>query len=238
MALSEVIVFQTAVDAEAGAQRGGEHAAAGGGADEGEGLEVQLHTAGRRTGLDHDVDAEVLHRRVEVLLHHGRKAVDFVDEKHVVGLQRGEQSSQVAGLVEHRTGGGFNAHTQLVGDDVAEGGLAQTRRAVEQHMVQRLATVLGGTDEDLEVLHHLLLTGETVEPRGAQRAFYLFLLCGYIISCQIVVHGAKIALFFLTAKSFSKTTTTNLIFNTKHIFEKKAGKGPKSSIYKIVTISI
>jgi hypothetical protein len=105
-------------------------------------------------------------------------------------------------------------------------------------VVEGFASVLGGTDEDLEVLHHLLLTGETVEPRGAQRAFYLFLLCGYIISCQIVIHDAKIALFFLTAKSFSKTTTTNLIFNTKHIFGKKAGKEAKSSIYKIVTISI
>ena len=182
-----VIVLQTAVDAEAGAQRSREHAAARGGADERERLEAQLHRARRRAALYHDVDTEVLHGAVEILLDDGRQTVYLVDEEHVVGLQRGEQSGQVAGLVEHRAAGGLDAHAELVGDDVAEGRLAETRRAVEQHMVERLAALLGGAHEDLEVLHHLMLPGKTVEPRGAQGTLYLFLFRGDTAAVETVV---------------------------------------------------
>ena len=102
--------------------------------------------------------------------------MDFVDEKHVVGLQRSEQSGQVTGLVEHRAAGGLDTNTQLVGNDVAEGSFTETRRSVKEHMVERFAAFFGGSDEDFEVLHYLVLTGKAVEPRGAQRTLYIFLL--------------------------------------------------------------
>ena len=108
--------------------------------------------------------------------------MDLVDEEHVVGLQGGEEAGEVAGLVEHGAGGGLDTDAQLVGNDVGEGGLAEAGRAVEEDMVEGLAAVLGGADEDLEVLHHLLLAGETVEPRGAQRTFYLFLFGGNTVA--------------------------------------------------------
>ena len=41
-----VVILQVGVDAKAGSQRGGEHAAAGGGSHEGEGIEVYLYGAG------------------------------------------------------------------------------------------------------------------------------------------------------------------------------------------------
>ena len=113
--------------------------------------------------------------------------MNLVDEEHVVGLEGGEQACQVAGLVEHRTTGGLDTDTEFVGDDIGEGGFTETRRAVEEHMVEGFAAVLGGADEDLEVFHHLLLTGETVESRGSQSALYIFLLRGNGTAVEVVI---------------------------------------------------
>ena len=67
-------------------------------------------------------------------------------------------------------------------------------------MVEGLATVLGGTHEDLEVLHHLVLSGEAVEPRGTQSALYLFLFRGYNVAVESVIHNAKIQIIYDMAK--------------------------------------
>jgi predicted negative regulator of RcsB-dependent stress response len=67
-------------------------------------------------------------------------------------------------------------HTQLGRDDVAERGLAQARRAKQQHMVQRLFAHLGGADEDLQLLAHLDLADVLVEQLGAQGALNGFFL--------------------------------------------------------------
>ena len=87
----------------------------------------------------------------------------FVDEEHVVRLERGEQSGQVAGLVEHRAAGELEAHSQFVGNNVREGGLAQSGRAVEQGVIERLATIFGGFHKDAQVFYHVALAAEVVE---------------------------------------------------------------------------
>jgi hypothetical protein len=65
--------------------------------------------------------------------------VDLVDEEHVVALEVGQDRRQVLGFFEHRSRGLAQVHAEFVGNDVAERGLAQARRAEQQHMVQRLA---------------------------------------------------------------------------------------------------
>ena len=99
----------------------------------------------------------------------------LVDEEHVVGLQRSEDAGQVTGLVEHRAAGQFEAHAQLVGDDVAQRGLAQTGRAVQQGVVEGFATVFGGLYKHLQILHHFLLTGEVGEAERTERILKVFL---------------------------------------------------------------
>ena len=163
-----VVILQVHVDAEARSERPREQSAARRGADEREGCEVDLYRARAGPLVDQDVDAIILHRRVEVLLHDGAEAVDLVDEEHVVFLERRQQSGQVARLVEHRPRRHLEAHAQLVGDDVRERRLAQARRAVQQHMVERFLTHASGHDEHLQVLHHLALAAEAVEREGAQ----------------------------------------------------------------------
>ena len=70
--------------------------------------------------------------------------MDLVDEQHVVRLQVGQQRGQVAGALDHRAGGLAQVDAQLVGDDVRERGLAQARRAEDQHVVERLAALARG----------------------------------------------------------------------------------------------
>ena len=45
---------------------------------------------------DHDVDLEVLERRIEDLLDDRRQPVDLVDEQHVARLEVGEDRGEVA----------------------------------------------------------------------------------------------------------------------------------------------
>ena len=142
-------------DAEAVAQRVGQHAGAGGRADQGEGLQVELDRARRRAVADHDVDLVVLERRIEDLLDHRREPMDLVDEEHVVLLEVGQDRRQVLGLLQHRARGRAQVDAELVGDDVAERRLAEAGRAEQQHVVHRLAAHPRRADEDLELLARL-----------------------------------------------------------------------------------
>jgi hypothetical protein len=67
--------------------------------------------------------------------------MDLVDEQHIARLQIGQQRGQVAG--RSSTGpevlASGNAH--FAGDDVRQRGLAQPRRAKDQRVVERLASV-------------------------------------------------------------------------------------------------
>ena len=89
--------------------------------------------------------------------------MDLVDEKHVAPLQRGKDASKVARLVEDRARGDLETHAQLVGDDVAQSGLSQSGRAVEQGVVERLATVFSCFDKYAQVIDYALLTAKVVE---------------------------------------------------------------------------
>ena len=83
----------------------------------------------------HDVQGVVLHGGVEDLLDGAGQAVDLVDEEDVALVQVGEDRRQIPLLVDGRAGGDPQVDASLPGDDHGEGGLAQSGRAVEQHMV-------------------------------------------------------------------------------------------------------
>ena len=197
-----VVVLKVAVDAETRAERRREQAGTGGGTDESEMVEVDLDGTRRGTFVDHDVNAVVLHRRIEVLLHDGAQTVDFIDEEHVVGFEGGEQAGEVTGFVEDRSGGYLEAYAQFVGDDIGEGGLSETRRAEKEDMIQALATHFGSLDEDLEVRGHLALTGEVGEAQRAQGVVLLFFgaLLSYIKfhkGLWVMGYGLRVTGFFV-----------------------------------------
>ena len=172
------VELQPRDDAEAVAQRVGQHAGARGGAHQCERLQIELDRARRRALADHDVDLVVLQRRIQDFLHHGREPVDLVDEEDVVGFEVGEQRGQVARALQHGAGGLAQVDPHLARDDVRQRRLAQARRAEQQHVVERFAAVLGRRHEDVELAAHLFLADVFVEQLGAQRALEGLLVGG------------------------------------------------------------
>ena len=67
--------------------------------------------------------------------------MDLIDEQHIARLQVGQQRGQVAGPLEHRTGGLAQIDAQLGGDDVGQRRLAQARWPEDQHVIERLAAL-------------------------------------------------------------------------------------------------
>ena len=104
--------------------------------------------------------------------------MDLVDEEHVIAVEPGEQGRQVAGAFQHRAGGLLQVHAHLGGDDVRQRGLAQPRRAEQQHVVQRLLAPSAGLDEDVELLADLALAHVVGQSARAQRLFQLLFLHG------------------------------------------------------------
>ena len=88
---------------------------------------------------DNEVELEVLHRGIEDLFDRRIEPVDLVDEEDVALLEVGEQRGEVAGLRDDRPGGRAEADAELLGHDLGERRLAQSRRAGEQHVVERIA---------------------------------------------------------------------------------------------------
>ena len=166
------VKLQPRHDAKAVAQRVGQHAGARGRAHQREGLQIQLDRARRRAFANHDVDLVVLQRGVEDLFHHRRESVDLVDEQHIVFFEVGQQRRQVFGLFQHRAAGLAQIDAQLVGNDVAQRGLAQARRAEQQHMVQRLVALARRADKNLQLLAHLGLAHVVVQQLGPQRPLH------------------------------------------------------------------
>ena len=157
-------------DAEAVAQRIGEHAGARRRADQRERRQVELDAARRRPFADHDVDLEILERRIEDLLDHRRQPMDLVDEQHVVRLEVGEQRREIAGALEHRARRLAQVDAELVRDDVRQRRLAEARRPEQQHVVERFLALPRRLDEDRQLAADLLLPDVLVEQPRAQRA--------------------------------------------------------------------
>ena len=89
--------------------------------------------------------------------------------KHVAFLQIGEQAGQVARFLDGWTAGAFEVGAHGLGDDVGQGGLAQSGRSAEQDVIQGFVALLGRLDGDFQPLLDLGLTGEIGEQRRPQR---------------------------------------------------------------------
>ena len=96
--------------------------------------------------------------------------MDFVNKQHIVLFQVGQECRQVFGLFQHRAAGLAQIDAQLVGNDVAQRRLTQTRRAKQQHVVERFVALFGCSNKNLQLLAHLGLAHIVVQQFGAQGA--------------------------------------------------------------------
>ena len=152
------------------AQRGREQAGAGRGADQRERLERHVDRAGVHPFAQQDVDAKVLHRRIEELLDRLGQPVDLVDEQHRPFVGVGQVGDQVLGGLQHGAAGDLQGHAQVAGNAGGKGGFAQPRRTVEEDVPQRVAPFAGRIDRDLQPREDLALADHVLHLLRAQQA--------------------------------------------------------------------
>ena len=123
-------------------------------------IQINLNTPCRRTFIYHNINAVILHCGVQILLHHRRKAVNFIDKQHIIRFQTGKHPRQIARLIKHRTGSYLKAHSQFIRNNIGKCRFTQSRRSMQQYMIQRFATQTSCFNEDTQIIHHLILSAE------------------------------------------------------------------------------
>ena len=160
--------------------------------DERERREAELDRSRARPAPDHEVELPVLHRGIEDLLDGGRHPVDLVDEEDVPRREVREERREVAGLLEHGPRRHADLRLHLAGDDVRERRLAETRRAAEEDVVERLLPLARGLQEDAERLLELRLPDELRQRARPERDLGVGLLRLEDSRQDPFVHGAII----------------------------------------------
>ena len=89
--------------------------------------------------------------------------MNLVHKKNIVLVEVGQQRRQIPRLLNRRPGGNPHIDPHLIGNNARQRSLPQPRRAMEQHMVQRLLPHLGSLDKDLQIALGLLLTNVLFE---------------------------------------------------------------------------
>ena len=101
--------------------------------------------------------------------------MDLIDEQNVARRKVRQQRGEVACLFNGRAGRDAQIDAHLVGDDAGQRRLAESRRAVEQHVIERFAPPPRGLDVDGEVSLRLLLSGVVGQRPGPEAHFSVVL---------------------------------------------------------------
>ena len=96
--------------------------------------------------------------------------MDLVDEQHRAFLGVGQIGDQVFGGRQGRAAGDLKGYAQIARDAGGERRLAQSGRAVEQDVPQRLAPLPRGVDGDFQPRVHVALADHVLHPLRAQLA--------------------------------------------------------------------
>ena len=160
--LLDRVVIQAIRNAKAVAQRASQHTRAGRCRHQRKLGDIEANRASGRTFTDHDIERKVLHSGIQDFLDRPIKAVDLVNKQHVTRLQVSQDGCQVTGARNSGAARRLDLSAQLVGDNRGQRGLAQARRAREDHVVERLATALCRLDQHTKALFDMLLTAVVV----------------------------------------------------------------------------
>ena len=133
-------------------------------ADKGKVRKIEPHGPGRRSLAYHEIELIILHRRIEDLFHTLIEPVDLIYEQYFILFEIGKYGSQVSRLLDGRTGSNVKTYAHLIGDDTCKSSLTESRRPIEQYMIERFTALLGCFDEYLEIGLDLCLSGIIFKP--------------------------------------------------------------------------
>ena len=90
--------------------------------------------------------------------------MDLIYEQDFILFEIGKYGSQVSRLLDGRTGRNVKTYAHLIGYDTGKRCLAESRRTIEQYMIERFTALLGCFDEYLEIGLDLGLSGIIFKP--------------------------------------------------------------------------
>ena len=117
-----------------------QHATASGGSDQGKRFELHIDGPRVESLTESDIDPEILHRRVNELLHGRRQSVNLVNEQHRTTPGVGQVGQQVLGSAQGGPRSDLNIDSQFAGEHGRERRLTDSRGAIQKQMRQRVAT--------------------------------------------------------------------------------------------------
>src|SRR6267154_592236 len=112
---------------------------------------------------DDQVHAKIFHRRIQHFLHGRLQAVNFIKKEDFLFFERGQDRGQVAFAFQQRSRTGLDRHVQFVGDNLCQSGLSETRRSIEQRVVQRFVAAASRVDCNLNVFFDAFLSDVFVQ---------------------------------------------------------------------------
>ncbi len=89
--------------------------------------------------------------------------MNLINEQHIAWLQVCEHRHEVALPFNRRAAGDTQAHAHFGGNDLRQGGLAEARWAIQQHVIKWLPTIQGCPDKNAQVVLHACLADVFVE---------------------------------------------------------------------------
>ena len=167
----EAVKLQPLDQAEAIPQGRTERAGLGGGPHQGEWGQGQGAGAGRGALAHGEIEAKVLHGRVEDFFGDPVEPVDLINEQQLLGLEVHQQAHDVAGALQGRGTGDAAAHAKFFGQHQGHGGFAQARGAIEQHVVEGFLTAAGGLNGNAQHLLEFALADVVGQALGPEAVF-------------------------------------------------------------------
>jgi hypothetical protein len=130
--------------------------------------------------------------------------VDLVDEQDLVPLQVGEHRREIARLLDDRPGGGAHRHAHLIADHVSQRRLAESRRAVQEYVIERFIAAARRGDRHMEIVADAILADVFVERARAQPRLVLRVLGGGRRH-----HQARIGRHRISSRSADRSACSN-----------------------------
>jgi hypothetical protein len=93
--------------------------------------------------------------------------VDLINKEHITGFEVGQDRDQIAGTLDGGTGRHAQIDAHLGGNDRRQRGLAESRRTVQQDVIERFPALARRFDEDRKGRFHPLLSDVLGQPLRA-----------------------------------------------------------------------
>ena len=112
---------------------------------------------------DNQVHAKIFHRGIQHFFDRRLQAVNLIEEKNLFFLERSQNRGEIALAFQQRPRAGLDRNIQFIRDNLRERGFAQSRRAIQKHVVQRFAPAARRVDRNLNIFFDAFLSDVFVE---------------------------------------------------------------------------